>query len=220
MLKKMTHYLKRLAYKPLPFLVATVGQGIVRLILWTCRWEVNGLERFKKVAEKQKCILMLWHNRLAIMPSILYKFASHLTYTAFVSNSRDGELISTVIHSYKIGKTIRVSHYARHQALRELIRYLEERKNIIIITPDGPRGPIYKIKPGVALAAMKTSAHVVPLTWRADHFWRLKTWDKLMIPKPFTTIRIFFEAPVILTKEDGIALHHAQNILQCSLPTP
>lgn len=218
MLKKVKLHLKKWMYKILPFLVATLGQGLIRLLLWTCRWEVKGLQDFKEVATHHKCILMLWHNCLTITPSILYKFAPDFIYAALVSNSRDGHLIAAVIHSYQAGRTILVPHNARYQALKKVTRHLEEKKEVVIITPDGPRGPCYQIKPGVAIAARETAAHVVPLTWTATRMWKLNTWDKLKIPKPFSTIQVSFEKAIVFTKDSNLTLKQAQDILQEALP--
>jgi lysophospholipid acyltransferase (LPLAT)-like uncharacterized protein len=216
MLKKWKRF-NGLKNKILPFLAATIGKGLIRLLLWTCRWEVKGLEQFKAIAAKERCILMLWHNRLAIAPPVLYQLAPQFIYSALVSNSRDGELISAVIHSYKIGRTIRVSHHARHQALREIIRHLEEKKGVIIMTPDGPRGPRYKVKPGIALAAIQTSAHVIPFTWTSNRFWEFPTWDQLKLPKPFSQIEVCFQDPVVFDKSSAIELEEAQKVLEKAL---
>lgn len=204
---------KRAVSSLLSFLVAYVGQGLVRLLLLTCRWEVLGVDRFKQVAINNKCILILWHNRLVLAPIILHKYAKTFIFAGMVSKSRDGELVSAVIHSYKAGRTIRVGHQTRHQALVQLIRHLEEKREIVIITPDGPRGPIYKVKPGAAWAAMKTGASVVPLTWSADKFWEFNTWDRLRFPKPFSQITVSFGEPVNFDQENPVSLEEAQDIL-------
>lgn len=200
----------------LPFLVARLGQMGMRLLLKTCQLEVKGLEHFHAIAEKERCILMLWHNRLAMAPFILYRYAPQFIYAAFVSKSRDGELISAVVHSYKAGRTIRVPHNSRHQALKEVIQNLKEKKEVIIITPDGPRGPRYEMKPGIALAAKETEAFVVPLNWTSSKMWELKTWDKLRIPKPFSKITISFEPPLQFKE---VSLESIQKHLQESLTT-
>jgi len=210
--------MRRLSSRLFPFLVATLGKGLIRALLWTCQYQIKGLETFKALAAKERCILMLWHNRLAITPSILYQYAPDFIYAALVSNSRDGQLISAVIHSYEAGRTIRVSHNARHKALQDLIKYLKEKKEVVIITPDGPRGPCYQVKPGIALAALETSAYVIPLTWKASRYWELKTWDKLKIPKPFAKIDIAFESPIHLASQGNIDLKQAQDILKKALP--
>jgi len=200
-----------------PFLIATIGKGFMRLLLLTCRWEIRGSERFRQVATKEKCILMLWHNRLALAPFILERCAPDFTYSAFVSKSRDGDLISAIVHSYRQGRTITVSHQARHQALKEMIQVVEERSSIVVITPDGPRGPRYEIKPGVAAAALATSAHVVPITWEASKLWKLNTWDQLHIPKPFSTITVTFKDPVVFLDRESTTLDQAKTQLQNSL---
>lgn len=217
MLKKLKHIWKNSVYKMLSLFLATVGKGLLNLLLWTCRWEVQGLERFCEIASKDKCVLMLWHNRLAIAPFILHRFTPRFIYAAFISNSRDGQLISTFVHSYKAGRTIRVPHHSRHQALRELIRRIEEKKEIVAVTPDGPRGPRYSVKPGLALAALETQAYVFPLNWEATRFWEFKTWDRLRLPKPFSTVRVQF-APPVRFDQPSLELQDAQNALQQALP--
>lgn len=211
-------FYRKIISKILSFGVATIGKTVAKMVLSTCKWEVEGLERFGQYAAKKKCILMLWHNRLAIASFILYRYARHFTYAAFVSNSRDGELIASLVRSYKVGSTIKVPHNSRHEALRLLIRHMQEKQDVIIITPDGPRGPLYEVKPGIALAALSTGAFVFPFSWQADKYWELKTWDKLRLPKPFSTIKVVFEAPVNLDAAEK-SIEKARVILQAALPT-
>jgi lysophospholipid acyltransferase (LPLAT)-like uncharacterized protein len=203
--------------KVFAFILSTIGKALASLILKTCKWEVQGLERFQEIASKDKCILMLWHNRLAITSFILYRYAKQFTYAALVSNSRDGELISTLVESYKEGRTIKVPHHSRHEALRMLIRHLQEKDDVVIITPDGPRGPRYQVKPGIALAAVSTGAQIVPFTWQANRFWQLNSWDRLRFPKPFSTIQVFFKDPTHF-KDSGCSVEEARAILQTVLP--
>jgi hypothetical protein len=214
MFGKLKEFWRDSIYMTLSFLITYVGQGLVRLILRTCQWEVEGLEEFKRLATSEKCLLMLWHNRLALTPFILYRYAHHFTYAAVVSNSRDGQLIGRVVQSYRTGKTIRVSHQARHQALKEIIACLDKKEAIVIITPDGPRGPIYKVKPGSALAALQTEAYVIPLTWEADRYWTFKTWDQLRLPKPFAKIKVTFGGFLHFSQPSETSLSQAQDILQ------
>lgn len=215
-MRAVADYFRKVLSKIFAFVVSTLGKAAMRLVLSTCKWEVQGLERFLQLSEREKCILMLWHNRLAITSFILYRYARCFTYAAFVSSSRDGELISALVQSYKIGHTIKVPHNSRHEALRMLVKHIKEKQDIIIITPDGPRGPKYEVKPGVAFAAISTGAHVVPFTWHASKFWELKTWDRLKLPKPFSTIKIAFEEPINFVGEKSV--DKVKSILQASLP--
>jgi len=176
----------------LPLLIAYVGKFLLRTLLFTCKIKVKGLEAFHTVASNERCIMMLWHNRLGIMSELLYKFSPKYIYAAFISKSRDGDPLAKLADSYKTGRAIRVAHNTRHGALKNVIDNLREGKQIVVITPDGPRGPRYEAKPGIAMAAQETAAKVVPVTWTATRFWQLKTWDKMIFPKPFSTILVDF----------------------------
>ncbi len=196
--------------------IAFLSKNVMRVLLWTCRVRVEGVEHFCQLVTQEKCMLALWHNRLALVPFILDRYTPKFIYAALVSASRDGEILSTIVLSYKNGRTIRVSHQARYQALRTLVRHVEERKEIVVITPDGPRGPRYEVKPGIALAALETQAHVVAFNWQAKHYWQLNTWDGLRLPKPFTTIQVSF-VPVEGLHESSLSLTQAKSILKNAL---
>lgn len=203
----------------LSFLIAYFLKLVLRVILWTCRFKMKGLETFHAAAQEKKCILMLWHNRLLIVPEILRKFASQHVYAAFISNSLDAEPFAIMINSYPFGRTIRVPHDSRHHALRKMINLLRNSQEVIVITPDGPRGPRYEIKPGVTIAAKKTSANIIPFTWHASRFWELKTWDKLMIPKPFATISLEFGSLLQIKNDLKMSLEEESALVQEALTT-
>lgn len=214
MIKSIKTLYRRTMHKCYIFLVPRVGKCLITLLGYTCRWKVHGLELFTSLAEKEKCIVTLWHNRLILAPQILYYYVPQCIFTGFVSSSRDGELISSIVESYRTGKTIRVPHNSRHEALRAIIKEINEKKSIAVITPDGPRGPKYKIKPGLALAAVETEAYVFVLSWKSTRFWELNTWDKLRIPKPFSTIDVTFSPPVRFKKEALMTHPEAQQLLE------
>lgn len=197
MLKKSWLHIKR---KIFPRLFAYSAKMAVRILLKTCNVKIHGLQPFVKAAEKHPCILMLWHSKLVLVSEILNSHASQFIYTAFISKSRDGDPLARLAESYKSGRAMRVPHNARHHALGQLVNSVKNKGEIIIITPDGPRGPKEVVKPGIILAARETEAHVFPFSWQAKRYWQLKTWDQMKIPKPFTTIDISFGNPIILSK--------------------
>lgn len=195
-------------------MVAGVGKWGARLLVATCRIEIEGLYSFLEISGTHRCIVMLWHNRLALVPWFLSHYTSQRHYAALVSGSRDGAILSAIIQSHANGETIRVSHQARHHALREVYRIIAQQEAIVIMTPDGPRGPPYQMKGGIVAAARETQAQVVALNWEAAHYWELPTWDRLRLPRPFTTIRFSFSPAVQLDRftslEEGIAQLRAQ----------
>lgn len=187
-------------HRILPGAAAYLAKGLLHLLVKTCDVKISGLEAYKKVANEEKCILMFWHDRIALAPEILSSYTSELLYSALVSQSRDGEIIATIVNSYSIGSTIRVPHNARKAALDETIRELKKDEKVIIITPDGPRGPRYRIKRGLAYLAKVSDASIIPMSWSASKSWQLNTWDLMLIPKPFSTINVTFGNAIKLEK--------------------
>lgn len=211
----LKHQLRKYKRLTLSYFYAYTGKFFIRLLLWTCRIEVKGIEQFVSLASKERCILMLWHNRLALVSEILNRYAPQFIYSAFISKSRDGDPLAVLAHSYKIGKVIRVPHDARHQALKKVILSLKNSREIIVITPDGPRGPCYQVKPGIALAAKEADAAIVPFSWTADRYWELKTWDKFRLPKPWSKIVVNIGQPIRTNEEEIQELtHRLQQTLQ------
>lgn len=179
-------------------------RGVLRALLATCKIRIKGQSSLKSAAQNGSCMIMLWHNRLVLIGTMLLRVNPKLTYTAVVSNSKDGEILAQYTTSHKNGRTIRVPHDSREMALKAMISRLKLKREIVIVTPDGPRGPCYTVKPGIALAAKETGAAIIPFSWQADKCWELKTWDKMRIPKPFSTIDVDFGKPVVLQKESDL----------------
>lgn len=202
--------------KWLPLVVAYAGQGLFNLLMKTCTISARGHDHFLKAAESGKCILILWHNRLGPMVEFLKIYGPKFTYGALISKSRDGDLLAKLVNRYAPqGRAIRVAHNAKHQALRDVIQQLNSDENIIIlITPDGPRGPRHKIKPGVVLAAKAAEAKIIPMTWTADRFWELNSWDKFCIPKPFAKIQVSFGEAVEIPQNDIESPEYHQELLE------
>lgn len=212
------HPLKKwLKHKATPAVAAFVIKYLLRILISTCKFHQQGLERLIEHAKKAPCILVLWHNRIVPIIDFMRRY-DNLTgssfFAIFVSKSRDGEILSRIIESFDRGKSIRVAHYARNEALREAIKELKRKKYILVYTPDGPRGPKYSMKPGIFLAAKESGADLFPLNWHCESYWELDSWDNLRIPKPFSTIHVDIGDP--LTIADN---HFSQNQLEEALKT-
>lgn len=196
-----------------PKLIAYTAKFLMRLVMMTCRYETKGLAHFIKAAQEKKCILCVWHNRVALIPEIMSRLAPQFHYAGFVSNSRDGEIIAAITESYAIGNTIRVAHDARADALKKMIAHLKYSSEILVVTPDGPKGPVYEVKPGVAIAAFKSAAKVVPMCWKPSRYFRIRSWDKMIFPKPFSLIEVTFGEAVSLQSEEPEAVQDAMSAI-------
>lgn len=181
-------------YRCASLFLTWVGHPFLRLIFFSCRVEVRGLEEFHQQVQNSPTYLAIWHNRLALLTSILLKSAPQYRYSAVISQSRDGDLIAGLVDSYKQSRAIRIPARARHQGIRQAIASCLGGE-IVVITPDGPRGPKYTLKPGIIFAAQTSQASILPITWVCDRYWKLPTWDQLMIPKPFSRCIVSFGTP-------------------------
>lgn len=154
-------------------------------------------------------IYCFWHNQ--ILP-FSFIFRNTQKY-AVVSLSRDGRRAAAVAQRWKHGIIGGSSSRGGTAAFRQCIRALKQRKSLVI-TPDGPRGPKEVAKPGIARIAMSANAPVVPVIAHPHKAWRLHSWDRFIIPFPFTRIDIHIKDPVyphhFSHKEDAIALFTAE----------
>jgi lysophospholipid acyltransferase (LPLAT)-like uncharacterized protein len=201
----------------LSYLFAYSAKAAMRLIMRTCRVEIQGLDKFVAAAQQHPCILMLWHNRLVVISEVLNAFAPQFIYTAFISKSRDGEPLALLAQSYKSGRALRVPHNGRHRALNQMIDRLKIKREIMLITPDGPRGPRYEIKPGIVMAARESAAKVIPFSWNGSRVWTLNTWDGMLVPKPFSTIKVTFGESLFFEKGDTAAFAEEKALLRTAL---
>lgn len=200
----------------LPRIYAFFIRQILKLLALTYRFEFEGTEHFQQAAKAGSCIVILWHSRIAMMFAIMQRIGPSFNYIAVTSNSRDGEMIASMTTSHRNGSVLRVAHDRRSDALKEMIATLRYgKKKVLILTPDGPRGPKEKVKKGVVLTAQSSGAPIVPIHWHASSSWRLPTWDQMLLPKPFSKVRVTFGAPETLN-DDG-ELNQEQERLENAL---
>lgn len=185
-------------HKVFPRCVACLAKVVLELLTWSCKYDIKGLDRYLHVARSDKCVAMLWHHNLVLAPKIFTAFANEFDYAALISQSRDGEILSAITNSYSIGNSIRVAHNAKKSAMDGAIKYLNDREGILIVTPDGPKGPPKRMKKGTVYIAKAAGASIIPISWHCDSCWTLNTCDKMKIPKPFSCISISFGEPVRL----------------------
>ena len=176
-------------------LLIALGFGIYRLWARTIRLRIEDPHDVVGFVRTQPVIFAIWHNRLLMLPRVFDpSFPSRQSY-GLISASRDGDLIATFIERSGYG-TIRGSSSRKGVlALRQLMDTLAADGNVLF-TPDGPRGPIYEATPGVIFLAQKSGAPIVPIHMEYSSCWRMKSWDRFIVPRPFATLRAIFGAPI------------------------
>jgi len=173
-------------------LLALVGSTILKALFLTIRLRLDDRCGISRNAFPEPCLLCFWHNRIL---GITYAFHRHYPkklrggVTVLTSPSKDGEILSEFVGAFGM-RSVRGSSSRRgSRALLELVRLIRARKDIAI-TPDGPRGPRYKLGPGVILLAQATGAMIVPAHASFSRCFRMKTWDGFIIPLPFSTVSV------------------------------
>jgi lysophospholipid acyltransferase (LPLAT)-like uncharacterized protein len=172
-----------------------LGFGVYRLWARTLRLHVEDPHDVIGFVRKQPVIFAIWHNRLLMLPRVFDpSFPTRQSY-GLISASRDGDLIAQFIERSGYG-TIRGSTSRKGViALRQLIDTLAADGNVLF-TPDGPRGPVYQASQGVIFVAQKSGAPIVPIHMEYSSCWRLKSWDRFAVPRPFATLRAKFGEPI------------------------
>ncbi|MBD3322610.1 MAG: DUF374 domain-containing protein [Chitinivibrionales bacterium] len=147
----------------------------------------------------RKTIYCFWHSQLLMFA---YGFR-HCNMTTVVSASSDGDKATAIAKRWGQNTIRGSSSKGGLTALRQCLRLLKNNRNLVLI-PDGPKGPREIVKPGIAHIALTSRSPVVPLTARAHRAWRLNSWDRFVIPKPFSTIDITFHDPVPVADNDTV----------------
>jgi lysophospholipid acyltransferase (LPLAT)-like uncharacterized protein len=150
-------------------------------------------------------ISIFWHNHL-FFAGYCGKFRPKGRLYALISAGAIGAWISPIFERFN-AKPIRGSSNLRgKQALKEVVQVVMD-GNDIIITPDGSRGPCYDFKPGTALVVKMANPAILFFSCNFHNSWRLKTWDRFYIPKPFSTVECtvkLFSSYRDLTNSDDI----------------
>ena len=167
------------------------------LKLWfaTLRWEFDDRANVRAFPANTRAIAGLWHNRLLLSAHMIRKFFPERLGAALISASRDGAIIADVVERYGF-ETARGSSSRKGSAALLQLADAITRGRDVLITPDGPRGPAYSLGDGILFLAQKTGAPIVPVNFEYSAYWRAKSWDRFIIPKPFSKIRIVLGEPL------------------------
>lgn len=168
-----------------------IGVCLFRIWTRTLRFKVEDPAQSLTASRAEPLIVAVWHNRLLLLPPVFTLCFPHRRNVGLISASRDGDLVSIIVERFGHG-TIRGSTSRKGViALRQLVDALAAGANVLI-TPDGPRGPVYEVNQGIIFVAQKSGAAVVPMNMEFSRAWRLKSWDRFFVPRPFSTVRVVF----------------------------
>jgi len=161
--------------------------------------------RFEKISAKgvmdESAVYISWHNKIVPITLISDNLKKK---AALASASKDGELISVPLEKYGY-KVVRGS--SGRDAVKGLLKMVKLLKQGYVVgTPvDGPKGPVYKVKPGMLFLAQKSGKKLVPIGAASKSKWVFeKTWDKIELPKPFSKIVCILGEPISIEPHEDL----------------
>lgn len=192
---------KRLGRKPLvQRVLAAAAAGLMHMVRTTTRWTtVNDAVAAAAWAGEKPVIVAFWHNRLALMPAC---WPSRAPFHMLISSHPDGRLIANTIAHFGFDAVAGSTTRGGGEAIRTLVRLVKDGASIGV-TPDGPRGPRMRAGEGVLMLARLSGAPIVPVSVSVGRRVVLNTWDKLIIPLPFSSGAIVWGEPINVPREAG-----------------
>jgi lysophospholipid acyltransferase (LPLAT)-like uncharacterized protein len=167
-----------------------VSFGFYLLQLWarTIRFQFEDRGGIFALPLSQRLIGVAWHNRLLFLPLAIRRFLPHRQGAALISASRDGAWYVKLVRRFRFDVVRGSSSRKGAAALLRLADYIAAGGDAVI-TPDGPRGPVYRLGGGIIFLAQKSGAHILPMHLEYSSCWRLRSWDRFILPRPFCKAR-------------------------------
>lgn len=189
---------------PTSRLIAFLISGAIKAVSLTLRYDDSKAQLQVKELGSQPVIIAVWHNRLALSPSLYRRLVTRQfpsrRVAALVSASRDGAMLAEILKCFQV-KPVRGSSSRRGaQALKELVHWAKDGWDLAI-TPDGPRGPCYKIQEGVIAAAQLSGRPLLPVSYRLSSKLQTKSWDRFQIPLPFSKCTVMVGTPISVPRK-------------------
>jgi hypothetical protein len=166
----------------------------LRGLLLTVRCRMRARSEYFSPNAPAPAIFCIWHNRLATCVKVLDVHRrpnnSGAGMAALVSASKDGAFLARILEWFRVQPVRGSSSRRGAQAMLEMTTWAE-RGYDLTITPDGPRGPCYKIQDGITSLAQLTGLPIVPVALNLNWKISVKSWDRFQIPLPFARCEIW-----------------------------
>jgi len=192
----MIKYLSRFALKygliPFAYYLVRAYLSLIRIRA------INEEMTLQYLKSGQKMIVAIWHQRIIPVVGYARKFSVYAP-SAMISQSRDGDIIAGVASLLNFRPIRGSSSRGGKEALADMIADLAENQ-VAVHALDGPRGPRGVVKPGLIVMAQLSGVPIVPVYISVNRAWLLNSWDRFIIPKPFSTVVIRWDSPIYVPK--------------------
>ena len=195
--------------------ITAVGGFVLRLLGSTWRVRRVGHEAFDSMlARNEPFIVVFWHGE--IVPVTWVHRGRGIA--PLISRHADGEIIARIVENLGY-RTVRGSTTRGGvRALLETVQYVKDGVTVGF-TPDGPRGPRHVFATGALIVAQRTGRPIIALGATASRAWRLKSWDRQVVPKPFATVTVRYSDPEYVLAADARAAEKEQGRFEALLAT-
>lgn len=160
------------------------------------RVRTKNFNNLKSLLETDNLVIAFWHGTMMIPWFFFRKYKM----SALVSGSKDGELLFRVLKKWKYNVQRGSSSKGGKDALEKLI-WLAAEKYSVAITPDGPGGPVFKMKPGAIIVSKKSQIPLILVGIGINKKWKLKSWDSFEVPKFFSRVNIVVSNPMTINPD-------------------
>ena len=157
--------------------------------------------------EQHVCVT--WHGELFMSPQAYRHIHKKHSASAIISSHFDGSLIAGTLSWLNIRPLRGSSKKGATQVLKEAFKSIKLGEEVLI-TPDGPRGPRHSLSDGAIGIALKSKLPIFVMNFKAKNFWQVNSWDKFVIPKPFTKVDFYMQSISL----EGMELEEAKVYLK------
>ena len=189
-------------------IISLIGIMYILLTYYTSRITFSNQSKIESLSKNnENFIYAFWHDQLLMCP---FTWKNDLDILVLISKHKDGDIISKVI-SYLGFKTIRgstnkpgkIKNKGGFIAAKKILSSLKN--NMCVgIAPDGPRGPRHEVAEGIINIARMSNKKIIPVALGFKSKWTLNTWDKFIVPKFFSSMKVSWGEPIEIQEEDNV----------------
>lgn len=178
--------------RALPRPVSAASSRLILLLGRSIRMTYRRDDAPRALAERgESRIFAFWHNRFLLMPFIYERVRAGKNICVMASRSKDGQYISDVLGGFGFAVVRGSTSKGGDAAVKGMVDLLKGGMDAAV-TPDGPRGPRYRVQPGIILVSQLSGVPIYPVTFDARWARRLKSWDRFIVPIPFSRGAVVF----------------------------
>lgn len=157
-------------------------------------------------------VMVCWHGELLMVPQAYRYFHKQHLASGIISRHYDGEIIARILTFFSIDGLRGSSRKGAQKVLLEAFRSIKN-GNDLLLTPDGPRGPRHTMHDGAVGLALKSKLPILLINYKPKKYWQVNSWDKFVIPKPFTHIDFYVQS----IRVEGMDIEQAKTYLKSKM---